>query len=175
MNCLWVSHLRARSWNCSAAVGEAVWVPSFCHGIQATSQHVTVRLSQCLLITDFLFSKGITWNLQGMRFLVSFGAGPQQGQNVYIYYPCVCFRRLKISAILSHDHLCRESHKKYMWKNCFKTFSEVLLQATCFPLSRKNGKTLAILESKHSWLKASGFLEFCWTCNKDGNFVYEKI
>lgn len=32
----------------------------------------------------------------------------QQSQNVYVYYPFICFRRLKTSAILSRDQLCRE-------------------------------------------------------------------
>lgn len=42
-----------------------------------------------------------------MRFLVSFGSGPQQRENVYEYYPFIHFRRLKIFATLSHDQLCR--------------------------------------------------------------------
>lgn len=43
-----------------------------------------------------------------MRFLVSFVSGPQQRENMNNYYPFIHFRRLKISAILSHDQLCRE-------------------------------------------------------------------
>lgn len=100
-----------------------------------------------------------------MRFLVSFGPGPQQRQNMYICCPFICFRRLKISAILSHDYLCRKGVIKCTCeKNGFKHFYVALMQITCFPLSSKNGKTLEILESKHSWLKASGFLERCWNC-----------
>lgn len=43
-----------------------------------------------------------------MRFLLIFGSGPQERENMYKYYHFIHFRWLKISAILSHDQLCRE-------------------------------------------------------------------
>lgn len=110
VNHLWLNHLQVRSWNCSAVEGEALCVPCFCHGTQATSKHIIVSLLPYVLITDlFIFlSNGFIWKLKGMRFLVSFGSGPQQRENVYEYYPFIHFRRLKIFAILNHDKLCRE-------------------------------------------------------------------
>jgi len=32
----------------------------------------------------------------------------EQRESVYRYCPFICFRRLKISPILSHDHWCRK-------------------------------------------------------------------